>query len=192
MNKSFNVLICGVGGQGLITLTKIIDWAALIEGVDVKSSELHGLSQKGGSVETFIRLGKKISSPLFSNGEANLVIGLELEESLRAARFANSGTMLVVNDFLLPHEGGLKKEEIINKINEVYKGEKHIAPATEIVKKEFGNEVLNGIYILGYLVSKNMIPLKKESVVLAISKVIPEKYLEINQKAFDMNNIKTI
>jgi len=77
-NKTFNIIISGVGGQGVITLLSLIDEASFIEGYDVKSSELHGLSQRGGSVEAHIRFGKKVYSPLISLGSADLVISLEM------------------------------------------------------------------------------------------------------------------
>ncbi|MBU2635317.1 2-oxoacid:acceptor oxidoreductase family protein, partial [Patescibacteria group bacterium] len=83
-NRTFNIVISGTGGQGLITLLQIIAEAALVEGLDVKTSELHGLSQRGGAVETHIRFGKKIYSPLVSLGSADLILSLETLESLRA------------------------------------------------------------------------------------------------------------
>jgi len=92
MNKPFNIIITGVGGQGVITLTQIIAEAALIEGKDVKTSELHGLSQKGGSVQTHIRFGKKVYSPLIAEGKADLILSLEIIEGLRKINYANSKT----------------------------------------------------------------------------------------------------
>ena len=72
--KPFNIVIAGTGGQGIITLISIINEAIFIDGYDIKSSELHGLSQRGGGVEAFIRFGKKVYSPLFSFGKADLVL----------------------------------------------------------------------------------------------------------------------
>jgi indolepyruvate ferredoxin oxidoreductase beta subunit len=74
--QEFNMIINGVGGQGLITLLKIISEAALVEGKDIRTSELHGLSQRGGSVEVYIRFGKKIWSPLVEKGKADLILSL--------------------------------------------------------------------------------------------------------------------
>ena len=83
-NKNFNIILTGVGGQGIITLLSVIDEAAFVEGYDIKSSELHGLSQRGGSVEAHIRFGKKVYSPMVSNGKADLIIALEALEALRS------------------------------------------------------------------------------------------------------------
>ena len=96
--KTFNIIIAGVGGQGLITLNNIIAKAALNGGYDVKTSELHGLSQRAGSVETHLRFGKKVYSPLVVAGKADLVLGLEITEGMRAVRFSNPKTIFVVND----------------------------------------------------------------------------------------------
>ena len=102
MNKDFNIILSGVGGQGIITLLSLIDEAAFIEDYNVKSSEIHGLSQRGGSVEAHVRFGEKINSPLVSNGEANLIISLEILEALRSASMAGKQTQFLINDFMSP------------------------------------------------------------------------------------------
>ena len=93
----FNIVIVGTGGQGLITLLQIIAEAALASGFDVKTSELHGLSQRGGSVEVHIRFGKKIYSPMVPQGKADLIVALEMQESLKASYFANRKTTFLIS-----------------------------------------------------------------------------------------------
>jgi len=186
--KLFNIVIVGTGGQGLLTLTNIISNAAISEGMDAKTSELHGLSQRGGSVQTYIRFGEKVYSPLVPLAGADLIIGLETTEALRNIGFANKNTILLTNEYFFPYLNGPSKEEVEEKINSMYPGQKHIVKASEICKKEFNNEVVSGVYLLGWLVSKNLIPLKKESIKKAISEVIPEKYLDLNKKAFELPN----
>lgn len=188
MKKIFNIVIAGAGGQGLITLTNIISRAALIEGYDVKTSELHGLSQRGGSVQTYIRFGEKVYSPLIGLGRADLIIGLEIAEGLRNISFANKNTAFITNDFSFPYLGGLSKEEIIKKINLLFPGESHVIPASKICEERFKKEVLSGIYLLGWALSRNLLPLKKESVLKSISFIIPPKYLDINTEAFKLGN----
>jgi len=185
-NRTFNIVISGTGGQGLITLLQIIAEAALIEGLEIKTSELHGLSQRGGSVETHIRFGKKVYSPLVSSSSADLIIGLETLESLRALSYSNSKTTFLVNKFTLSFAGSPKEKEILRKLNKLAKGSKHIIPAAEICKKELGKEVVSGVYLLGYAMHKKLIPLKPASILKAITKVVPEKYLELNKKAFEL------
>ena len=191
VKKDFNIIIVGVGGQGLITLTKILGEAALIEGLDIKTSELHGLSQRGGSVETMIRFGKNIYSPLITQGKSDLVIALELQEALRACYYASkkSKTVLLINDFIKPIPGKKSKssKSLLKKIDDF--ATKIISvPASEICQKEFNKEVLAGVYLIGLGVSKKFIPLKKQSVLRAIKKIIPDKYLEMNIKAFNLAN----
>jgi len=190
MKKNFNIVIAGTGGQGLITLTQIIAEAALIKDFDVKTSELHGLSQRGGSVETHIRFGKKVFSPLVSLGSADLILGLEILEGLRAFPYANSKTIFLVNKFTLPFPGSPLEKEIIKKLKSAAKGPKYIIPASEICQKELGKEVVSGIYLLGIASFKKLISLKPESILRAISKVVPEKYLELNKKAFELASKK--
>jgi len=184
--KTFNMIITGTGGQGLITLLDIITEAAIIQGLDIKTSELHGLSQRGGSISTHIRIGKKVYSPLVALGSADLVLSLEILESLRAADYANSKTIFLINRYSLPFMGTIPEKEIEDKINKLIKGKKHIISAAEICRKELGKDVVSGVYLLSYASFKKMLPLKPESILKAISNKIPQKYLDLNIKAFNL------
>ncbi|OGZ62644.1 MAG: hypothetical protein A2812_01430 [Candidatus Staskawiczbacteria bacterium RIFCSPHIGHO2_01_FULL_36_16] len=185
-DKTFNIIISGVGGQGVITLLSLIDEAAFVEGYDVKSSELHGLSQRGGSVLAYIRFGKKVYSPLVQDGRADLIIGLELLEGLRVLNFASKDTAVLINKYIFPVLGGLPQEEIIKKLNESFVKKMHIVEASGICKEKLQNEVVSAIYLLGYAVGKKLIPIKKESILKAIENIVPEKYRELNIKAFNL------
>jgi indolepyruvate ferredoxin oxidoreductase, beta subunit len=185
----FNIIICGVGGQGLITMTKILAIAAKEEGYEAKTSELHGLAQRGGSVETHIRFGKKIYSPLVKAGGADLIIALEAQEALKASFYASkkTGTVFLINKFLTPIiEQELIPLEKISKILEDFSKKILIVPATEITEKEFGNSVLAGTYLLGKAIYQDLIPLKILSILKAMQEIVPEKFFEINKKAFEL------
>ncbi len=186
MEKPFNIIIVGVGGQGLITLNNIIAKAAFNDGYDVKTSELHGLSQREGSVETYIRFGKKVFSPLFVAGKADLVLGLEETEALRAVRFANPKTIFVVNKNFISYDQDILQDSVEKKLNSLIAENLRLIPASETCKKELGKEVVSSIYLLGYCISKKLIPLQAKSVLEAIENIIPEKYLELNKKAFEL------
>jgi len=183
--KNFNLIINGVGGQGVITLLSLVGEAAFVEGYDVRSSELHGLSQRGGSVETHIRFGKKVYSPLIPNGTADLILSLEMLEGLRETAKSGKDTKFLVNEFISPFIGSLTKKEIKKQFDNL-KNEIHFVPASEICKEKLQNEVVSTIYLLGYAVFKNLIPFKKESVLKAIENKVPEKYRELNIKAFNL------
>lgn len=186
MNKNFNIVIAGVGGQGVVTLTQIIAEACLIEKKDIRTSELHGLSQRGGSVETYIRFGEKIYSPLIAQGSADFILSLEITESLKKFHYANKETKFLINDNYIAHYKSLPKEEIKKIIEKEIKSEKHLVPASKICQDEFGKEVLSGVYLLGYASYKNLIPIKPELILKAIKNLMPSKYLDINIKAFNL------
>jgi indolepyruvate ferredoxin oxidoreductase beta subunit len=187
--KNFNIVIVGVGGQGLITLTKILSQAALLAKLDVKTSELHGLSQRGGSVETSIRFGKKIYSPLVKQGGADLIISLELQEALKSCYYASkeSETLFLLNDFFkpLPGEKTPKKEKVLKELRKFSK-KVFLVPGTDVCKEKIGKAVLAGIFIITLASFKGFIPLKPDLILKAIKKIIPEKYLELNLKTFNL------
>lgn len=185
-NKIFNIIITGVGGQGLITLVQVINEAAFIEGLDVKSSELHGLSQRGGSVITHIRFGKKVYSPLVKAGGADLIIGLEEIEGLRGQTFFGPETKFLVNKYYAPFLGAMPENEVVQNLSEIAGENLHLVPASEICRKKLQKEVVSAIYLLGYAVNKKLMPLKSELLLQAIKKVISEKYLDLNIKAFEL------
>lgn len=197
MKKNFNLFINGVGGQGILTLLQIVAEAALLEGYDVRTSELHGLSQRGGSVAVHIRFGRTIYSPLVKQGGANLIISLEAQEALMGCHFAllrrqsGSGssatkeTIFLINDFLIP----VPNRKIKNKkeiLKEIKKFSRRIIfiPASKICQKEVGTEITAGVFLLSYASLNDLISLKPNSIMKAIKKVIPQKYLDLNLKTF--------
>ena len=185
----FNIIICGVGGQGLITMTKILAIAAQGEGYEAKTSELHGLAQRGGSVETHIRFGKKIFSPLVKAGGADLIIAIEAQEAVKTAFYASkkTGTVFLINKFLTPIlEQKLMSLEEISEILKDFSKKTLIVPATEVTEREFGNPVLAGTYLLGKAIYQDLIPLKILSILKAMQEIVPEKFLDINKKAFEL------
>lgn len=183
----FNMLIVGTGGQGQITLLQVLAEAALIENLDFKSSELHGLSQRGGSVEVYIRFGKQIYSPMVSAGKADLILGLEMQESLMAANFAGLKTNFLVNKYIIPIplQKNLSEKELLNQLKRIGK-DVFLVPATEICQKELGTNVVAGIYLISLASFKKLIPIRPDSILKAIKKIIPEKYLELNLKALNL------
>ncbi len=185
--SEFNIVIAGVGGQGLITLLRVLSEAAREEGYDVRTSELHGLSQRGGSVEVHLRFGKKIYSPLVKAGSADLIIALEAQEALISCRYAGTKTIFVINNFIqpIPAKSALSIEEI-TKILKRYSAKIFAVSASQICRQELGNEVVSGIYLLGYASHNNLLGLKPEAIIKALEKSIPPEFLELNLKAFNL------
>jgi indolepyruvate ferredoxin oxidoreductase beta subunit len=185
--EQFNMVIVGTGGQGLITLLQILAEAAFSEGYDVKTSELHGLSQRGGSVEVHLRFGKKIYSPMVAQGSADLILGLEAQECLKSCFFANAKTIFLINKFLVPISGQkLLKEEVILKNLKKISENIILIPASDICQKELGKNVVAGIYLICLACFKGLIPLKPNSILKAIEKIVPKKYLDLNKKTFNL------
>ncbi len=187
MKNNFNIIIGGVGGQGIITLTRILTEAALIEGYDIKTSELHGLSQRGGSVETHIRFGKEVSSPLVRQGGADLIISLELNEGFKACYYGSleKETIFLINNFTIPIISD-KKEKITQNPSEFKKFSSRVifVPATKIVEKELGKPVLASSFLLGTAIFRKFLPISQKSVIEAMKKILPSKHFPLNKKAF--------
>lgn len=183
--QDFNIIITGVGGQGIITLLRIAAEAALAQEYDVRTSELHGLSQKGGTVQAHVRFGKKIFSPLVSKGQADLVLALEAVEALRALEFAGSGTTLLVNKKYIAFKGAPDKDKVFQKLNSLSRRINWVE-ASDICAKELGKEVLAGVYLLFWAALKGIIPLQEKSLLKGLKKGLRPEYLDLNKQVFKL------
>jgi len=192
--KEFNIVVVGVGGQGILTMQSVISEAALLQGLDVNTSELHGLAQRGGSVASHIRFGKKIYSSLVLTGKANLVFGLEPLETLRKSFYGSkkNKTVFIFDSFKsIPVSVPVLKDKYPD-MKEIVKDLKKFSKkvydldASEIVKKEVGSVAPTNIFLLGFACGKKLMPLKKKFLLEAIKENVPEKYFEINKKVFEL------
>ena len=183
--ESYNMIISGVGGQGVITLLQIIAKAAVNKGYDVKTSELHGLSQRGGSVGVHIRFGRQVCSPIIPQGKTNLVLSLEYQEALRVGNLTNKDTVFIVNEYQTPT---LTDSVTISKaksaLAQVSK-KTFFIKASEICEKEFKTVVVAGIFLLGYASGNKIMPLSSKDIKQAIKDIMPEKHQELNLKVID-------
>lgn len=187
--NQFNMVIVGTGGQGLITLLRILSEAALLSGYEIRTSELHGLSQRGGSVTVHLCFGEKVYTPMVGQAGADLILGLEMQESLRASDFIGSKTTLLINDLIspIPLQESLPKQAVINELNNLA-NKVVIVPASEICEKELDANVTAGTYLLAYAAANNLIPISTDIMWKAIESMLNKKYLEINRKAFDLGS----
>ncbi len=181
----FNILIAGVGGQGVLLTSKIIAEAALLAGLDVKQSEVHGMAQRGGSVLSQVRFGKKVFSPIIAEGEADLLIGFEPLETARYLHYLRNTGTVVYNTRTIGTIGvSIGKEEYPADIHEtINKNAPKVFPfdatnaAVEVGEKRAVNLVLLGAAL-------GLLPLEEGVVEQAITNSVPKKVLEINRKAF--------
>jgi indolepyruvate ferredoxin oxidoreductase beta subunit len=102
MNETTNVILAGVGGQGVILASELLAMAAVHVGHDVKQTEVHGIAQRGGSVHSHVRFGGRVYSPLIKPGEADVLIATEKLEGLRFAHYVREGGVIVMNSYELP------------------------------------------------------------------------------------------
>ena len=180
-----NIMIVGVGGQGTLLTSRIIGKAAIEMGYDVKISEVHGMAQRGGSVVTFVRFGEKVSEPVVEEGQADVIIAFERLEALRYAHFLKKDGVLVVNDCRIdPMTVVIGAKEYPTEILENL-GKNHSVYAIDGQKiaLELGNsKVLNSV-VLGY--AAPFIGFDKQVWLDTVSATVPQKTIEVNQKAFE-------
>jgi len=183
-----NILVVGYGGQGVITLAHVIGRAAFKEGFDVKQAELHGLSQRMGSLQCHVRIGKKVFSPMSRKKDVDVVIALELTEALRAEPYVSKEkTKLLANKKILkddPLGEDLDERVVEEKLREIYK-EVEIVDAERKIKEVGGNITMTNTFMLAYAVKKGYLPISKEKAWEALSEKIRPTFLEDNKKIFE-------
>lgn len=182
--KSLNIMIVGVGGQGTLLTSRIIGKTALYNGCDVKLSEVHGMAQRGGSVVTFVRIGEKINEPVVEEGDADVLIAFERLEAMRYAHFLKKDGVLIVNDCRIDPMTvviGAKQypENIIEDLKKEHKV--YVIDGGKIAAELGNNKVLNSV-VLG--LSAKLIGFQKEDWIKIIEKTVPQKTIELNEKAF--------
>jgi len=189
MDKTISIVVCGVGGQGILLSSDLISIAALESGFDVKKSEVHGMAQRGGAVISFVRFGKKVYSPLVEEGTADFILAFEKAEALRNSRYAkvSKDTIYIVNDLeIIPTSVSLGyskyPQEIEKKINEFSK-KVYFVNALSIAK-ELGEPRAANVVLIGVL-SKFIEEIPNEMWIKAIRMRVPKKAIEVNIKAFE-------
>ena len=185
MTGSFDILIVGIGGQGTILASNILGEACLIENRHVKGAETHGMAQRGGSVESHIRIGGE-HGPLIPPGQADLLISFDLLEALRYSHYLKKTGVLVTNRrMVLPtsvftQNLALPKEEEIIATLKPYN--LRLLDADRLAT-EAGSPLSQNVVMLGAAAS--VMPLKPESLLEAVKRLVPKKTIEINVRAFE-------
>jgi len=184
MSDVRNILLVGVGGQGTILASKILSEGLVEAGYDVKMSEIHGMSQRGGNVSTQIRFGKEVFSPIMGKGAADTLVAFEKMEALRWIEYLKPGGNFVINDFeipTVPNQIGADKypEGIIEALKAV--ADVVVIKAGDIAK-ELGNVKTMNIVLLGALVKA--MKLDEMDWEALIRKNTKENFADINLRAF--------
>lgn len=187
--ETINLIVCGVGGQGLITLARIIGKTAVRKNIEILISEVHGMAQRGGQVIVHIKIGKP-ESPLIPHGGADVILGLELIETFRNLKYANSNSIIIANQRIIrPSIPKIKlpaKEEILKAIEET--GVKLLRINALEKAKQAGIPIAENIVMLGALIATGI--LKKyitiSDIEETIKEIFPEKIAEKNIKALKL------
>lgn len=176
-----SILFAGVGGDGIITASNVAAMACMLAGFDVKKSEIHGMSQRGGSVSASVRFGEAVYSPTDALGRVDYIFATEKIEALRAYKYLNSGSIGIINDRIVPIVNQEIDAEDIEKKLESMKIKKIVRNFAEDAVKLDNLKVINTIMI-GVL--SCYMPLEKKYFTEAINKIIPRRILTLNLDAF--------
>lgn len=182
-----NIMIVGVGGQGTLLASRILGNVAIEQGYDVKVSEVHGMSQRGGSVVTYVRYGEKVYSPVIAEGSADVILAFEQLEAIRYINYLKKDGIILVNSQTIdpmPVITGAATypQDIIERIKAA--GANIIAVDALSAAVEAGNTKAVNVVLIGLLASRTDI--EKDVWVRVLERTVPPKFLEVNKKAFEL------
>lgn len=180
-----NIMIVGVGGQGSLLASKLLGHLLLTQGYDVKVSEVHGMSQRGGSVVTYVRYGDKVASPVIDQGEADYIVSFELLEAARWLSFLKPDGQIVTNTQQIdpmPVIIGAAQypEDLVSKMQA--SGAKVDAMDCLSLAEAAGSAKAVNLVLLGRL--SKYFDASEEEWMQAIEAIVPAKFLDLNKKAF--------
>ncbi|MCS7373573.1 MAG: indolepyruvate oxidoreductase subunit beta [archaeon GB-1867-097] len=188
MIEEFNLLVCGVGGQGVLTLSRIIALSALKSNFKVRVGETLGMSQRGGIVNSFVRFGKNVLSPLFEKGMADAVIALDYVEAARSLQYASKRTVFLVDSNTIPPLSTILGLESLPDLDHVKRFFKENAvkayffnafSIASSLSLPTSNTVMLGVF--GRLFQKIF---DRNVLISALREIVPAKYVEKNIEAF--------
>ena len=196
MKSEYNIAITGVGGQGILSLAKLIGNAALKEGKNVFMSEIHGLAQRGGAVTSELRIGD-VHSPLIGGGEADVIVALEPVEAIRILNKASSKTYFLVNiKPIIPFTVSLgfskypDMDSILNILNGF--GKSTIAFDAVELAEQAGSAISLNVVMLGALSVISSIPVSENSILSAMELTFSKETFEVNKRAFNLGKSKAL
>lgn len=186
-----NIMIVGVGGQGTLLASKLLGRLLLGRGYDVKVSEVHGMSQRGGSVVTYVRYGEKVYSPIIDKGQADLILSFELLEAARWAEYLKPGGRIItntqqVNPMPVITSAAAYPEDLTGKLRSL--GIDVDAIDALALAEQAGSAKAVNLVLLGRLA--RWFDFTQEEWMAAIEASVPEKFLELNKKAFALGQGK--
>ena len=187
MSSVKSVLIVGVGGQGTLLASRLLGSAMMDLGYDVKVSEVHGMSQRGGSVETYVRYGDKVYSPVINQGEADIVLAFEQLEAARFLPFLKKGGVVVTNTQQIdpmPVVTGTAQypQGLLDQIRA--QGAGLLASDALSLAEQAGSVKAVNVVLIGAMAKS--LGTEKEIWLKTIEKTVPPKFVEMNKRAFEL------
>jgi indolepyruvate ferredoxin oxidoreductase beta subunit len=189
-DKSF--LLTGVGGQGTLLASNVLAHVGVRAGFDVKKAEVHGMAQRGGSVSSHMRWGKKIHSPLIGRGEVDYLVAFEKLEALRYVGMLRPGGVALVGEMRIPPlsvssgDDVYPDDEEVRRIISEVTDNLHSIPSLRVAE-EAGNVRAHNVVVLGAL-SNHIEQVQPEIWLEVIAEWVPEKYVDVNRRAFQMGS----
>ena len=183
--KSKNILLVGVGGQGIVLASEIMSEFFRRQGYDVKKSEVHGMAQRGGIVSSHVRIGKKVYSPMIEKGNADIMLSFEKMEALRWLYYVKKDGIIVSSNVkMVPPIVSTGAFEYPEDVEERVLKERPDAKMLDIVSalKELGNDKVTNVIMIGAL--STMFDLEPEKWLEVIKEAVPKKVVDVNVKAF--------
>ncbi|MGQ9641092.1 MAG: indolepyruvate ferredoxin oxidoreductase subunit beta [Candidatus Bathycorpusculaceae bacterium] len=189
--EEFNMVLAGVGGQGILLAAEILGTAAIKEGLNVRVGEIHGMAQRGGAVVSTVRIGEKVFSPSVLDGKADVFLGFEPIETLRNIKYASKKTFIIMGDEKIPPLELTLKTTDYPQIEEILKKVKRFSENVIMVEalrlaKEAGSSLTQNAVLLGASAATEKLPLNKESLIEALKMLVPAKHIKMNVKAFEL------
>lgn len=182
-----NILLVGVGGQGILLASEILSEAAMLAGFDVKKSEIHGMSQRGGSVVSHVRFGTEVFSPIVPEGEGDILFGFELMETARSLSLLKPSGTVVANDLQISPPSVLMGQELYPEgLSERIRAQfpDFLLVDGQHLAADAGNVKAANTVLLGAVSKSLSIP--EKFWLMALEKMVPAKALEVNKRAFQM------
>lgn len=191
MIKEFNILITGVGGQGVILMSELLGKAAVEEGLKIRGSEILGMAVRGGSVTSIIRIGDEVYGPLIPLGKCDTLIGMEPSEALRNITYLSKSSLVILNTAaIVPFTVSLGQskypslEEILEKLGDA--SGRVIKLDAAQTAQQAGSSLTTNIVMLGALFGTELLPISIETIKESIRARFPAKIAPVNIKAFEL------
>jgi indolepyruvate ferredoxin oxidoreductase beta subunit len=190
--KEYNIVITGVGGQGILTAANLLGWAALQAGYKVRVGEVHGMSQRFGSVIAYVRFGEDVYGAMVPEGKADVILSFEPVEALRYINYLKKGGLVFTNARPIPPvqvSMGLATYPTLDEMKKIVEedfGGTFMAFDAEKLAMEAGNIVTTNVVLIGALSQTPGFPLSEEEIKEVIRISVPPKTIDVNMRAFEL------